>query len=63
MKTFKKTNVLSLEKFQIAKLNNINSIRGGAANNANNVNNTEEEGESEDTITITTTWQVNPIGG
>lgn len=46
MKTISKRNTLSLEKFQIAKLNNLHSIMGGAANK-------EEE---DATLTTTDTW-------
>ncbi|MFC4634992.1 hypothetical protein ACFO3O_13810 [Dokdonia ponticola] len=49
MKTISKKNTLSLEKFQIAKLNNLRSIKGGIANN------NEEETQEEDTTTIWTT--------
>ena len=34
MKTISKTTTLRLEKFQIAKLNNLSSIIGGNANNS-----------------------------
>jgi hypothetical protein len=51
MKTISKSNTLSLEKFQIAKLNNLHSIMGGRGNNTNNTN--EEE---ENPSTTTDTW-------
>jgi hypothetical protein len=61
MKTISKRNTLSLEKFQIAKLNNLHSIIGGRANNAENTN---EEEENPSTTTDTwTTMDPTPIGG
>ena len=63
MKTISKRNTLSLEKFQIAKLNNLHRIIGGAANNANNTNE-EEENPSTTTDTWTTMDPIPaPIGG
>lgn len=52
MKTTRKKHTLSLEKFQISKLNNLRSIIGGKANN-----NSEEEEENEESYSTTTdTW-------
>ena len=58
MKTISKKNTLSLEKFQIAKLNNLHSIMGGKANNAN-----EEEEEDSSSTDTWTTMNPTPIGG
>ncbi|GEM_PF-6574770 len=64
MKTISKKNTLSLEKFQIAKLNNLHNIIGGIANH-NNAQGTQEE-DTSDTTTIWTTTMTQiepPISG
>jgi hypothetical protein len=55
MKTISKTTKLNLQKFQIAKLNNLTTITGGA--NANNL----KEDQEEDFPTTTDTWTT--LGG
>lgn len=56
MKKISNKNVLSFQKFQIAKLNNLHTIIGGIANNVNaEYTNTEEE-EGENQSTTTDTW-------
>ena len=54
MKTISKTTKLSLEKFQIAKLNNLNAILGGA--NAAGASKEEDDKNQSTTDTWTTTF-------
>jgi hypothetical protein len=56
MKTISKRNTLSLKKFQIAKLNNLNTIVGGKA-----APNNTSDNEEENFPTTTDTWTT--LGG
>ncbi len=56
MKTISKRNTLSLEKFQIAKLNNLNNIMGGKKGE-------HEAAEEDETYTIPTNTFPTTIGG
>lgn len=56
MKTISKKNTLSLEKFQIAKLNNLRNITGGRAEN----NDEQTEEETTTTLWTTTMTRIDP---
>ena len=59
MKTISKTPKLNLQKFQIAKLNNLNTIIGGKANAHLETRTTDNE--EEEFPTTTDTWTT--LGG
>ena len=63
MKKISKKNTLSLEKFQIAKLNNLHRIIGGKANNVDSPDSPEEENEETTTGQWTTITKDPTIGG
>ena len=63
MKTIRKTTTLRFEKFQIAKLTNLNTIIGGKAFNNNSSDNEEEELPPTTGDTFPPTITTTTIGG